>query len=169
MKITLLLTGCVSAIIAGGCSGADSSNAASEVNTGVAIRPNNTATNAVSNDASVVTNTNTNASQGSFADKSNRANLGNKATSGTPPPLQYKAADEDSEIATLMNGEGQPVQIRVFKSHPKLAKVESIWQDAKLKNLKISLRDGQVIEVKTDKIGDLKFATAAAILEIAGI
>lgn len=89
--------------------------------------------------------------------------------SATPLPLKFKKAAENSEAAITMNTDGSIFEVRVFKSHPQLAKVEATWLDAKEKALKFYLKNGQVLEVKTDRVADLPSTPAAQLLEIAGL
>ncbi len=89
--------------------------------------------------------------------------------SSRPPPLRYEPAAEDSQIATAMDSSGRPYEVRIFKRHPQLVKVESTWLGPNQKALSIVLRDGKVHQVTTDRIANLKLATAAQILELIGI
>lgn len=90
-------------------------------------------------------------------------------TSGPPPALQFRKADEDSEIATSMNARGEVVETRVFKSHPQIVRAEAVWKSAKEATLKITLRDGKMIDVKSDSLANLQTATTRDLMEIAGI
>ena len=85
------------------------------------------------------------------------------------PVMRYEPAAEDSQIASAMNSGGQMFEIRIWKKHPQLLKVESIWVDQKNKALTIILRTGQVMNITTDRIPNLKLATANQLLEIAGV
>ena len=86
-----------------------------------------------------------------------------------PPPLQFRKAAEDSEIATSMNERGEVVETRVFKSHPQIVRAEAVWKNAKDALLKITLRDGKTIDVKTDRLVNLQTATTRDLMEISGI
>ncbi len=85
------------------------------------------------------------------------------------PPLQFHKVDDDSEIATNMTKEGNLQQIRLFKNDRYLSKAESVWLDATMKELTLYLRSGKTVKVRTDKLGDLKFASVGALLEFAGV
>jgi len=85
------------------------------------------------------------------------------------PSLQYQPAGEDSEIASTMNAAGQMYEVRVWKRHPQLVKVESLWIDPKNKQLTYMLRSGKVLKITTDRIQNLKQATTSQLLEIAGL
>jgi len=85
------------------------------------------------------------------------------------PVLQYQPAAEDSQIASGMNGQGQMFEVRVWKRHPQLVKVESVWTDPKNKQLTYLLRTGKNLTVTTDRIENLKQATSNQLLEIAGL
>ena len=85
------------------------------------------------------------------------------------PPSQFAEAPEDSTLTSTMNAKGQIFEIRVFRSHPQLAKVEATWINPQQKFLELFLRDGNKREITTDKIENLKSATAAEILELVGM
>ncbi len=103
------------------------------------------------------------------ADKLRQKNLAAAPTSGPPALPQFRPAPENSQIATSMNGEGAVIETRVFKNHPQLAKVEMTWAGPQDKSFKIFLRNGKVIEAKSDKINDLKDVPTSILLEMAGI
>lgn len=104
---------------------------------------------------------------GGFTTRSGKKLVDSPATS--PAPLPFNKAGEDSEIAVTMNGYGAVLEIRVFRSHPQLARVEATWISAREKSLKILLRTGRVIDVTTDRIANLQNATTSQLLEIAGL
>ena len=82
-------------------------------------------------------------------------------------PLQFRAAPGNSEIATTMNASGRPVEIRVFRSDPNIARVESTWLDEKQRLLRITFKDGRIIETKTDKFNSLLEMSAVDIAALA--
>lgn len=84
------------------------------------------------------------------------------------PVLRFEPADEDSQIASATNSSGQMYEVRIWKKHPKLLKVESVGLDERNKRLAIVLRTAKVINVTTDRIPNLRLATAKQVLEIAG-
>lgn len=86
-----------------------------------------------------------------------------------PPPLQFRPAAEDSEIATSMNEMGQVVETRVFKRHPTISRVVAVWKKPKMAELRISLKNGEALDVKTEKLINLQSATTRDLMEIAGI
>ena len=81
----------------------------------------------------------------------------------------FAEAGEDSTLTSTMNAKGQVLEIRVFRSHPQLAKVEATWISPQQEFLELFLRDGNKREVETDKLQNLKTATAAELLQLAGI
>ncbi len=105
---------------------------------------------------------------GNFAARTNRTRRDVRIT-GTPPPLTFQPADEDSKFATAMGPTGEIYEVRVFNSHPRLAKVESTWIDAKSRDITITLKDGQVRSIKTDALPSLKQATTRQLIDIAGL
>ena len=90
-------------------------------------------------------------------------------STGPPPPPQLLAAPDNSQIATTMNRDGAVIETRIFKNHPQIEKVESIWLTPKQRNVRIFLKDGRVVETKTDRIETLRTASTKLLLEIAGI
>jgi hypothetical protein len=71
-------------------------------------------------------------------------------------------------MATTMNADGQPVEVRVFKDHPQLAKVEATWLGPKQKLLRITLRSGSTVELTTDQIADLSSASSELLVQLCG-
>lgn len=76
-------------------------------------------------------------------------------------------APDNSEIITTLAD--KPIQTRVFKNHPQLAKVE-VTQDiaAKTKTTKVFLRNGQVKDLPEGRVSDPLTAPAAEILAAVG-
>ena len=115
-------------------------------------------------------NGNTGDQPASVADKINRANRPiDNAPAGPPPPLQFQPAGEDTEIATTMTREGLMVEVRRFKNHPQITKIEAKWLGATDKELKYFLKNGKTVDVKTDKIGNLKTTPVSVLVELAGL
>ncbi|MFL6374681.1 MAG: hypothetical protein ACJ73D_08460 [Pyrinomonadaceae bacterium] len=83
-------------------------------------------------------------------------------------PLEFRPGAENSETATTMNEQGQPLEVRVFKDNPQITKVEAVWLDAKKKLLRITLRNGSTVEVTTDQIADLASAPSRQLVELVG-
>ena len=89
--------------------------------------------------------------------------------SATPPPMQFHPADENSEWGVAMNGDGSVLEVRTFKNHPRFTKVEARSFGTNDKQVKFYLRSGQVVEVRTDRLTNLKTMTTAELLAIAGL
>jgi len=68
-----------------------------------------------------------------------------------------------------MDPQGRILEVRVFKSHPQLSKVESTWLGPKEKTLKIYLRDGKMREITTAEIANLRSASSQQLLQMAGV
>ena len=100
---------------------------------------------------------------------SGQKRLVNEPAAPDRPPSQFSEAPEDSTLTSTMNPKGQVLEIRVFRSHPQLAKVEATWISPQQKSVKFFLRNGRTGEVTTDKLQDLKTASIAELLEMAGI
>jgi hypothetical protein len=75
--------------------------------------------------------------------------------SATPLPPRFQKAPENSEFASGMDRDGNVTEIRVFKGHPQLDRVETKWTDPKKKAVKFVLKNGKTIEISTDRLGNL--------------
>ena len=78
-----------------------------------------------------------------------------------------KPAPDNSTFTSYLTDAGY--EIRTFKSHPQLLKVEKKTVADGTQSLKIFLRDGRVVELPGQRITVLSTATAAFILETAGV
>jgi hypothetical protein len=87
-------------------------------------------------------------------------------TKAAPP---FSDAPENSTIMTTMNTRGQVFQVRVFKSHPDISKVESTWTGRTERYIRIFLRNGEIKEVTSGSAPDLKTLTASQLMDMAGI
>jgi len=88
-------------------------------------------------------------------------------SSGSSVPLEFRPGPENSEIATTMNEKGQPVEVRVFKGNPQLDRVEAVWLGPSEKLVKITLRNGGTVQVRTDRIANLGSAPSDLLLGLA--
>lgn len=97
----------------------------------------------------------------------------NKDTAVNVPPIQakplVKAAPDNSEISATMNSQNIPVETRIFKNNPMLAKVEKILTDVKNPEIKVYLKNGKVVDLPAGKISDTATASASDILTAAGV
>jgi len=93
----------------------------------------------------------------------------NTITSPAPgagrPVLKFVPSPEDSQIAQATQN-GKLYEVRIWKKHPKLLKVESTTIDEKNKSLSIVLRSAQVVNITTDRIPNVKLATADQFLKL---
>ena len=80
-----------------------------------------------------------------------------------------RPAPENSEFKSEMTNEGFPIEIRTFKNHPQLVKVERVWKPNKDKILKIYLKSGKLVEVPGNDFDDFNTASTARILVAAGV
>ena len=107
---------------------------------------------------------------GNFQDRHNRwKNRVQAEPNAKPEPLVFRPAPENSETATTMTDDGSILEIRVFKGHPHLAKVEATWTEPTDKSLKVYLKNGTVVDIKTDRIGNLRDTPSIEIMQVAGI
>ena len=77
-----------------------------------------------------------------------------------------RPAPEDSEFAVILTNAA--VELRTFKSHPQLLKVEKRSSGGE-SVVRVFLKDGKIIDLPGEKIPALGTETAARILEIAGV
>ena len=99
-----------------------------------------------------------------------RKHRGSRTSTGTNGPqaeLEFRACPENSQCATTMNEQGQPVEVRVFNDNAQLTRVEAVWIGAKEKLLKITLSSGTTIEVRTGEVADLASASAQQLVALA--
>ena len=68
-----------------------------------------------------------------------------------------------------MENGGAILETRVFKNHPKLSKVEVRWTDPQSRSLKVTLKNGKILERHSVRIGNLRTVASADILNIIGI
>ena len=86
-----------------------------------------------------------------------------------PPPMRSPAA-ENSEVATSMGKDGSFIEIRWFKNHPQLERVERTWAgDGKSSALKIFLRGGRVVNASGDGVSQMPSHPSTGFLELAGL
>lgn len=77
-------------------------------------------------------------------------------------------APDDSFFSAEMNGKGQPVETRTFRSHPILAKIEKITMSPRDYVFKVYLKSGKVVESKSDKLKDFRVIAPENILDAIG-
>lgn len=86
-----------------------------------------------------------------------------------PPPMRSPAA-ENSEVATSMGKDGSFIEIRWFKNHPQLERVEQTWaDDGKSSTLKIFLRGGRVVNASGNGVSQMPSHPSTGFLELAGL
>jgi hypothetical protein len=95
------------------------------------------------------------------------ANSGPKVDPAVVAAKNAKPAPDNSTFASYLGDEGY--EIRTFKSHPQLLKVEKKTTASGQQTLKVFLRGGRVIEMPGHKINPLSTAPASLILLIAGV
>ena len=98
-----------------------------------------------------------------------------RKTGGSGPPVDVeqlasknaRPAPDNSTFTSYLTDAGY--EIRVFKNHPQLLKVEKkVTSDGK-NSMKIFLRNGKVVELPGNRIMPLATAPASSILEAAGV
>ena len=86
----------------------------------------------------------------------------------TPPPAAFQSAPENSEFAVQMESGGSIVETRVFKKHSQLRKVEVRWTGPQTRSLKVTLKNGKIVERPSVPVVNLRTASSAVLLELAG-
>lgn len=86
------------------------------------------------------------------------------ATKATP-----NAAPDNSELSSTMNSKGVPIETRVFKNNPVLAKTERTFEDINNPVTKVYLKNGKVLTVPKGAIADPVTATGAEFLRAVGV
>jgi hypothetical protein len=82
------------------------------------------------------------------------------------PNLNSRPAPEDSTITTTLTDVAR--EKRVWKKHPVLLSVEKVFDGGK-GSIKVSLRDGRVIDLPGESIAQVDQIFAADVLTLAGI
>ena len=90
-------------------------------------------------------------------------------TNNTKDTMRENPAPDDSTFSAEMNGKGQPVETRTFKSHPILAKIEKITMSPRDYVFKIYLKNGKVVESKSDDLKDFRVIAPLNILDAIGM
>jgi hypothetical protein len=108
-----------------------------------------------------------NAMEGRLAELKKSGEAGPQLDAAAAALKNAKPAPDNSTFASYLTDAGY--EIRTFKNHPKLLKVEKkITSDGK-QTLKVFLRGGKVVELPGERINPLATAPASFILEMAGV
>lgn len=83
--------------------------------------------------------------------------------------MREMPAPDDSTFTAEMNEKGQPVETRTFRSHPILKKVEKITMSPRDYVFKIYLKNGKVVESKSDQLKDFRVISPVNILDAIGM
>lgn len=84
----------------------------------------------------------------------------------TPAP---SVAPDNSEVSSTMNEKGVPIETRVFKNHPILAKMEKSFADIEKPLIKVYLKNGKILIAPNDKISNTATVPADEILRLVGV
>ena len=114
-------------------------------------------------------NSNRTLTRAEMMEKYRQKSLVNAPSSGPLPTPQFHPAPENSAIATTMNKDGAVVETRVFKSDSQLAKVEMTWVGPQNSTLKIFLKNGRIVETRSENIQNLGTTPVSVFLELAGM
>jgi len=91
-------------------------------------------------------------------------NVSNQGAKVEEPMKTEAPAADNSTYSAEMNDKGQPVETRTFKSHPILAKIEKITLSPRDYVFRIYLKDGKVVESKSEELKQFRFITPENIL-----
>lgn len=95
---------------------------------------------------------------------------GKKSADNNAPPIapnvkpNTQPAPDNSEMQATMNNQGQPIEMRVFKNHPALSKVEKVYVELDKPIVKVYLKNGKTVEVAAGRISNPMTASAAEII-----
>lgn len=89
--------------------------------------------------------------------------------SATPPPATFQAAPENSEFSVQMEKGGNIVETRIFKRHPQLKIVEVRWTGPQTRSLKVTLKNGKILERQSVPAVNLRTVPSAQLMDLAGI
>jgi len=77
------------------------------------------------------------------------------------------AAPDNSEITSVMDAKGQPLETRTFKNHPVLVKIERTnLNDG---DVKVYLKNGKVVSLPENQADNFLTASASDILKAVGV
>ena len=167
-KSFLMACLCVVACALSGCGSSESVSNTMAVNTGPNLNasnaaPSNTATNFnAANSFNANANRPMDAQMQKLEEMRKAANRAGKQI----PSLNTRPAPEDSTMTATLTDFAR--ETRTWKKHPVLAKVEKV-HDGGDGSIKVYLRDGKVIDLPGNSIGQLDQVTAASVLQIAGV
>jgi hypothetical protein len=179
---TLILAACSSS--SNEAKPAANGNTAAIVNAGTSSDPTNTKPNVDANGAGVPTAGDANLLAGETLEPGiqspqmqNRLNKVKKGAEGGPagPPVDVaalamkmaKPAPDNSTFTSYLSDAGY--EIRTFKSHPQLMKVERKTTDNGTVTIKVFLKSGKVVELPGTAIPILSSARAVDIMNAAGV
>lgn len=94
-----------------------------------------------------------------------KVSANNVQTEKQPEGTNEQPAADNSVYTAEMNEKGQPVETRIFKSHPILAKIEKITLSPRDYVYKIYLKDGKVVESKSEELKQFRFIAPENILD----
>lgn len=190
MRSTFLISLSVSgALVFGACSSATEEEAAGKANSATTIASNSAASATEANSNTAVANgivvsaphtVDPNSAAVASADsvkpnlpESVNGKLEKLASSGgsaDPAALaaqNARPAPDNSTFTSFLTDAGY--EIRTFKSHPQLLKVEKRIGTNGSQTIKVYLRNGKIVNVASERIGSLGTASAATIVAAAGI
>ncbi|MFN2501046.1 MAG: hypothetical protein ABR530_03425 [Pyrinomonadaceae bacterium] len=78
----------------------------------------------------------------------------------------FQPAGEDSQVAVTMEKDGAVVESRIFRSHPKLARVQARWSATGEKTFNFYLRNGQTFVTRSSRIPKLRDASTRELLQV---
>lgn len=83
-----------------------------------------------------------------------------------PTPMQ---GPDNSEYTTVMGKDGMPVETRVFRDDPQIARIVRTWQSVKDKKITVYLKNGKTVSLPGDKFENVNLVSVNAIREAIGL
>jgi beta-mannanase len=181
LLISIFITGCSTPEtkqVKTNTNAAQTTTASANVNTETTVnQPDAIVENNAKPEAEIAADTNTTKVRGTSVNKDSFQKLlegKGKGPITEPDPIapnveeRTVAVPDNSAVMVTMNDQGHPVEIRMFKNHQTLEKVEIIKADFKNPTIKVHLKNGKIINLPSGKVKDPLSAPAAEILRAAG-
>lgn len=108
-----------------------------------------------------------NLSKNIFSPNSAASSAKNNVNARGNSTLKTRAAPDDSDFYSTINNQGQPVEVRVFKNNSQLIKAERIYVTPDKKIIRISLKNGRVVELTDEQLPNFPAASAISIINAA--
>ena len=159
---------CCFAAVLSACGGAENDTNAIAVNKGPNLIVSNAGApnSATTSNGSNTFNANANRPMDAQMQRLEEMRKGANRSGRQIPSLNTRPAPEDSTMSTTLTDFAR--ETRTWKKHPILVKVEKVHDGGK-GTIKVHLRNGKVVDLPGDAIGQLDQIAAASVLQLAGV